>query len=716
MSVLPSWRTASLAAVTAAIMIAQQVAASATRDAFFLANFPASALTGAVIASSVLSVAFLPFLARMMARFGPAVVTPLTAAVSALLLMTEWMVSRQHPAPAAAALFLHTMVVGSVLVSGFWSLFNERFDPHTAKQLMGRVAGGAALGGVAGGLLVERAGAAGIELPNLLPALAAVQLLAAAGCGLLGSRPVRSLISTPDSAESFSQLMSSAYLREIALLVGLTAFVSTITSFLLKAEAARTYAHGGELLRFFARYYLALGLVGFLLQINFTRLALNRLGLGITVAILPAALGALGIVAFAAPSLWSLALLRGVDEAVTNSLFRSGYELLYTPIAASTKRRFKAIVDVGFDRFGKTLGSGLVLLVIGLFAATQVRVLLAVTVVATIVAIVIAVRLSRGYVLSLTRSLKSQAVRLDANALDEAITLRTIDTSGLNRNELLAALADRANESTETASLEFAGGEAGMWGAQTMVVRGRHDRGEGSDRAGDSPDADTLLSDIADLRSGDRQRSRKVLQSAAPLDRRLVAHIIPLLSRDDVSYHAVSALRAMADRVAGQLVDTLLDPGVDPVIRRRIPQVLTGSGSATAAAGLLQALDDPEFEVRFRSAGALVRMREAHPDIAMPHDAIYEAALREIRRGRQALEKPPSDGVNARSLELVFRILSLKAEPLRFVHYALRSGDARLHGTALEYVETVLPAQVLQELIPFIRASGPLPHDHERSK
>ncbi len=80
--------------------------------------------------------------------------------------------------------------------------------------------------------------------------------------------------------------------------------------------------------------------------------------------------------------------------------------------------------------------------------------------------------MSRGYVLSLTRSLKSQAFRLDANALDEAITLRTIDTSGLNRNELLAALADRANESTETASLEFAGGEAGMWGTQTMVVEG----------------------------------------------------------------------------------------------------------------------------------------------------------------------------------------------------------------------------------------------------
>jgi hypothetical protein len=206
MNVLPSRRAAGLAAVTAGIMIAQQMAAAATRDAFFLANYPASALSGAVIASSVLSWPFCPPRAndgavrpgRRHAADGP---------VSALLLMAEWTVRRRRPAAAAAALFVHTMVVGSVLVSGFWSLFNERFDPHTAKELMGRVAGGAALGGVAGGLLVERAGAAGLELTNLLPALAAAQLLAAAGCGLLSSRPARALTSTPDSAESLSHLM-----------------------------------------------------------------------------------------------------------------------------------------------------------------------------------------------------------------------------------------------------------------------------------------------------------------------------------------------------------------------------------------------------------------------------------------------------------------------------------------------------------------------------
>ena len=243
-----------IVSVTAAIMVAQQVAASAVRDAFFLANYPASALPGAMIISSLLSVALLPLLARMMDRFGPAVVLPFITTLSALLLVTEWVLSDYQPALAAMALFVHTMVFGSVLVSGFWSLFNERFDPHTAKQLVGRVAGGAAFGGVVGGVLVERAGAAGIDLPGLLPILAVVQLLAAGGSRAVtvGYTTIRHAAAT-EAPESYSSLLSSSYLRAITLLVALVAAVSTISSFLLKAEAARTYIQSAELLRFFAR-------------------------------------------------------------------------------------------------------------------------------------------------------------------------------------------------------------------------------------------------------------------------------------------------------------------------------------------------------------------------------------------------------------------------------------------------------------------------------
>ena len=689
--------TAAIAAVTAAIVIAQHVAASAARDAFFLANHPASALPGAVIMSSILSVAFLPLLARMMARFGPAIVSPLAATTSALLLIVEWMISHQRPQLAALAVFVHTTVIGSVLVSGFWSLFSERFDPYTARQLMGRVAGGAALGGVIGGLLVERAGAAGIDLPNLLPMVAIVQLVAAVGSRFLAgghARTKRTAFTEP--ADSYTSFLSSSYLKSIALLVVLTAFVSTLTSFVLKAEAASTYLQNGELLRFFARYYLGVGLLGFLLQITLSRASLNRFGLGITIATLPAAISFCGLIAFAMPMLWSLALLRGVDEGLTNSLYRSGYELLYTPVAPRTKRRFKTAADVGFDRLGKSLGSGLISLALWMFAGTQVRVLLAITVMGSISTIVVAVRLSRGYVTSLTQSLRSRAMSLNANVLEDAITLRTMADAGINRGELISRLSDRA-VAPETASIDFAGSEAGMWGTQTIAVRGLQ-RGLGTTRDSVTANgaADPLLDKMADLRSGDPERIRKILRSKNRLDRHLVPHVISLLGRDDVSPSAVSALRRVVDTATGQLVDTLIDTGANPVVRRRLPQVLAGSGSPIAIAGLLQALDDSAFEVRFRSAGALMRSREARPDCAIPRETVFDAAMREARRTRG------SNTSDQRTLELLFRILSLALdpEPLKLAQHAFQSDDPQLRGTALEYLETVLPANLLQELRP----------------
>lgn len=697
MSAVRTQASTGVAAATAAIVIAQHVAASAARDAFFLANYPASALPAAIVIASILSVAFLPLLARMMTRLGPAVVLPLSAMLSALLLIAEWVLSRQRPEAAALAVFVHTTVIGSVMVSGFWSLFNERFDPHTAKQLMGPVAGGAALGGVVGGLLVERAGAAGVELANLLPMVAAVQLLAAAGGRSMAGGHIRSTqAASTEPAESISSLLASNYLRAIALLVILTAFVSTLTSFVLKAEAANNYVLRSDLLRFFARYYLAVGLLGLVLQISLSRVALNQLGLGMTIASLPATVAVLGLIAFATPVLWTLALLRGLDEALSNSLYRSGYELLYTPVAARAKRRFKAIADVGFDRLGKSLGSGVISLAIAMFAATEMRVLLAVAIAGSVATMLVAVRLSRGYVSSLTESLRARAISFDARALDDSVTLRTIADVGIDRNELRAALSARAAV-PDAATIDFTASDGGTWGTQTITVRGEPDGA-----------VDTLLDDIAELRSNDPRRIRRVLRRGNRLDRHLVPHVIALLARDDVSAMAVSALRTVVDTASGQLVDALLDASVNPVVRRRLPQVLAASGTPIATAGLLQALDDEEFEVRFRAAGALMRSRDAHPEGVILRDTMFESALREIRRSKPLLEGG-SAAADRRRLELVFRILSLALdpEPLNLAQHAFRSDDPQLRGTALEYLESVLPTSILQELRPVLGTRQP---------
>ena len=47
-----------------------------------------------------------------------------------------------------------------------------------------------------------------------------------------------------------------------------------------------------------------------------------------------------------------------------NSLFRTAYELLFIPVPAAHKRPVKAILDVGLDRVGTVLGSGVVMAVL----------------------------------------------------------------------------------------------------------------------------------------------------------------------------------------------------------------------------------------------------------------------------------------------------------------------------------------------------------------
>jgi hypothetical protein len=101
-----------------------------------------------------------------------------------------------------------------------------------------------------------------------------------------------------------------------------------------------------------------------------------------------------------------------------------------------------------------------------------------------------------------------------------------------------------------------------------------------------------------------------------------------------------------------------------------------------------------------------MRSREAHPDCVIPRETVFDAAVREARRTKQPFERQASNTSDHRPLELVFRILSLAldAEPLKLAHHASQSDDPQLRGTALEYLETVLPANVLQELRPVFGA------------
>lgn len=148
-----------IATLSATTMIAQQVAGKVTRDALFLSQFPATTLPRAVIVASILSIAASLIFSRALSKSTPAKVVPGLFALSAALFVGEWFAAGPAPKVVAVALYLHMAVFGLLVVSGFWSVVNETFDPHAAKKAISRIGAGAALGGVAGGILADRVAA-----------------------------------------------------------------------------------------------------------------------------------------------------------------------------------------------------------------------------------------------------------------------------------------------------------------------------------------------------------------------------------------------------------------------------------------------------------------------------------------------------------------------------------------------------------------------------
>jgi hypothetical protein len=199
-----------------------------------------------------------------------------------------------------------------------------------------------------------------------------------------------------------------------------------------------------------------------------------------------------------------------------------------------------------------------------------------------------------------------------------------------------------------------------------------------------------------------------------------VPHVIPLLAWDLVANHAMFALRKVAEEHVGALADALIDPNQDFAVRRRLARVFSVCVSARAAHAVMLGLDDIRFDVRNQSARALAAIAEKNPRVTIDRERIFEVVLREVAVGRPVWEsRRLLDGVASdspldafvrdragESLAHVFTLLSLvlPREPLQIAFRSLQTDDAYLRGTALEYLEGVLPPPIRIKLWPFLEA------------
>jgi hypothetical protein len=382
-------------------------------------------------------------------------------------------------------------------------------------------------------------------------------------------------------------------------------------------------------------------------------------------------------------------------------MFRSGYELLFTGVVPHEKRKTKTIVDVGADRMGDVIGGLITRAVILLPLAISNRLLMLLAVAVSIAGYVVARALRRGYISALETSLRHRA---DA--------LKDEDNSGAMLMESFAGL---------DLSLSLDGADLSTLRSGTQAVAVDTEPAVPAAARAPVRIADPEIARLVELRSGDAHRVRAELRTMRSMSPGVAAQVMSLLAWDEVTNFASRALAKAAPDITGQLLDRVLDTDEDFAVRRRIPPLLGTTSSQRAFSGLMEALGDRRFEVRYQVGRALARIHGRVAGIGVNRDAIYATVLRETRvakplwQDQRLLDEPTGDESDAlvdsalrartsRSLEHVFTLLSLvlPREPLQIAFRGLLTRDAVLRGTSLEYLESVLPRDVWEGLHPFL--------------
>lgn len=688
-----------LAMLGALLLVSVHVAGKAVRDALFLSHFPVSDLPQMMIAAAAASLLAAVGVSRFLSRMAPARVVPAAMVASGLLLLGEWVLVRRAPGLGAIAVYLHLAALSLVLFSGFWSMVNERFDPYTAKGVVARAGAFGCLGGILGGIVAMQV-APRIGAVSLLPIFAALHVVAAGVVFGLGGSASR--MPSGGSAEpgpgGLKALFSSRLVVQMALLVVLVQGTEQLIDYVFKATAAAAYGDEASLVRFFAIFYTATNALAFVLQSTLGRGALKVLGVGGTLALLPAAVALASSAAAVFQRIVTVSLARGANNVMGTSFFKAGFELLWTPVPAEAKRPAKVYVDVGASGLGDLAGSGLVLLLVAGFTGVPEPVMLGLAAALSVGSLFLVAQLHQGYASQLAENLRSGATTLDSGEVRDATTERTLAGSRLtiDRAELMARIheLDAAGQAPSRAVPPSVGETTGRTGAT----------------------AEALVEHVADLASGDPERARRALtEGSATIE--LASFAVALLARHGLERDAGVFLHELAPRIVGQLNDALLDPHSEVMVRRRVPRALSGAPGRRAMDGLLRGLGDDDFEVRLECARAAARMADAEPSVRAARSEVLPRVERELavpertweqrgrRRGR-ALENAailePSDlPIIDRSMELVFTLLAIAwgCEIMGSTLRAAHSGDPRLRGTALEYLQTVLPEKLRRPLV-----------------
>jgi AAA family ATP:ADP antiporter len=262
------------------------------------------------------------------------------------------------------AFYVWVSVFNLFVVTVFWAFMTDVFNSDQGKRLFGFISVGGTLGGIVGGgltaSLVRHVGTA-----NLL-IISAALLECGAWCVRFFPAHFRRETEQQHQAErpiggnlwsGVTHAFSSPYLLGICAFMLLHAITSTLVYFQQADITAHQFHDRTARTAFFAQLDLSVNVLTIVVQIFLTGRLLKWLGVGITLAMLPA-VSLIGFVSLAVlPTLSLLAVFQVLRRAMNYSVSRPAREVLFTVLRREDKYKAKSFMDTFVYRAGDQIGA-----------------------------------------------------------------------------------------------------------------------------------------------------------------------------------------------------------------------------------------------------------------------------------------------------------------------------------------------------------------------
>ena len=346
------------------------------RDAKYLLELGSINLPFAYLSTAIIMFFIVHFYSKLQVKvkkrvliISSLIIFAVTCAVSRQFFMEEW-----DWVPIAFWIWANIFIV--VLVTQFWILVNDVFNPREVKRLIGFFGSGGLLGGILGGLLT---GSLGRDIPDEL-------LLIASGILILSvfvvnyifiwqrkNKPItdkpnylnKEKAKEPAKAgfiDCFNTVRKNYYLKLLAVVVTLTFIVTTFIDYQSKTVISMKMLRIDEYTEFFGYFHAGLYVLPFLISFFVTSNLIKSYGIRIILLLFPLVLLLCFGGIYFLPFLGFALAIKASDKSLSFSLNQYVRELLYIPVSPELKDKAKIFIDMFLNRFAKGIGA-LILLI-----------------------------------------------------------------------------------------------------------------------------------------------------------------------------------------------------------------------------------------------------------------------------------------------------------------------------------------------------------------